>query len=68
MNCTICVAKTKALISCAVIVQLIKAFGFANAECWFSDVALSWFDYGIVLLFYEIGLQLLLRVNCDRAN
>ena len=31
----ICVAKTKALISCAVTAQLICAFGFAYADCWF---------------------------------
>ena len=32
-------AKTKALISCAVTAQLICAFVFAYADCWFSDVA-----------------------------
>ena len=35
---TICVAKTKALISSAVTAQLICAFAFAYADCWFSDV------------------------------
>ena len=35
MNCTIRVAKTKALISCAVTVQLICVFVFAYAYCWF---------------------------------
>ena len=29
-------AKTKALISCAVTAQLICAFAFAYADCWFS--------------------------------
>ena len=29
-------AKSKALISCAVTAQLICAFGFAYADCWFS--------------------------------
>ena len=38
-NCTICVAKPKALIRCAVTAQLICAFGFAYADCWFSDAA-----------------------------
>ena len=39
-NCTIHVAKTKALISFAVTAKLICAFVFAYAECWFShDVA-----------------------------
>ena len=36
-DCTMRVAKTKALISCAVTAQLICAFGFAYAHCWFSD-------------------------------
>ena len=35
-DCTICVAKTKVLISCAVTAQLICTFGFAYADCWFS--------------------------------
>ena len=39
MNCTIRVAKTKALISCTVTAQLISAFVFANADCWFSHAA-----------------------------
>ena len=33
------VAKTKALISCAVTAQLICAFVFAYVICWFSDAA-----------------------------
>ena len=36
-DCTLCVAKTKALISCAVTAQLICAFVFAYADCWFSN-------------------------------
>ena len=35
-NCAICVAKTKALISCAVTAQLICVFVFAYAKSWFS--------------------------------
>ena len=35
-NCTICVAKTKALISFAVTAKLICGFVFACADCWFS--------------------------------
>ena len=35
-DCTIRVAKTKALISCAVTAQLICGFVFASANCWFS--------------------------------
>ena len=43
---TICVVKTKALISCAVTAQLICAFVFAYADCWFSDVvAQLWHMY-----------------------
>ena len=38
-NCTILVAKTKALISCAVTAQLICGFVFAYADFWFSDAA-----------------------------
>ena len=38
-NCTIRVAKTKALISLTVNAKLIWAFVFAYAECWFSHEA-----------------------------
>ena len=38
-NCTIRVAKTKALISFAVTVKPICAFVFAYADCWFSHEA-----------------------------
>ena len=37
-NCTVRVAKTKALISFAVTAKLICAF-FAYADCWFSHAA-----------------------------
>ena len=36
MDCTIRIAKTKALISCAVTAQLICVFVFAYAKSWFS--------------------------------
>ena len=39
MNCTIRVAKTKALIRCAVTVQLICAFVFIKVKVQFSRVA-----------------------------
>ena len=39
MNCTIRVAKTKALISFAVTAKLICTFVFAYTDCWFSQVA-----------------------------
>ena len=38
-NCTIRVAKTKALINCAVTAQLICVFVFAYANYWFSHAA-----------------------------
>ena len=38
-NCTIRVAKTKALISFAVTAKLICVFVFAYADCWFSCAA-----------------------------
>ena len=45
-NCTIRVAKTKALISFAVTAKLICVFGFAYADSWFSHGAaqiLEWY-------------------------
>ena len=39
MNCTICVAKTRALISFAVTAKLICAFVFVYADCLFSHAA-----------------------------
>ena len=38
-DCTICAAKTKALISCVVTAQLICGFVFAYAKSWFSHDA-----------------------------
>ena len=38
-NCTIRVAKTKALISFAVTAKLICVFVFTYADCWFSHEA-----------------------------
>ena len=39
MDCTICVAKAKAQISCVIIAQLICAFVYAYAKSQFSHVA-----------------------------
>ena len=39
MDCTICAAKTKALISFAVTAKLICVFVFAYVKCWFSHDA-----------------------------
>ena len=45
MDCTICVTKTKTLISCAVTAQLICAFVFAYAKSTFShDAAYLFID------------------------
>ena len=38
-ECTICVAKTKVLISGAVTARLICDFVYAYADCWFSYAA-----------------------------
>ena len=38
-KCTICVVKTKALISFVVTAKLVCAFVFAYADRWFSDAA-----------------------------
>ena len=43
-NCTIHVAKTKALISFAVTAKLICVFVFAYADCWFSHEVAHWFS------------------------
>ena len=39
MNCTIRVAKTKALTSSAVTAKMICVFVFAYVDCWFSHAA-----------------------------
>ena len=44
-GCTICVAKPKTLISCAVTAQLICVFVFAYADCLFSCVAAHLLPY-----------------------
>ena len=45
MDCTIQVAKTKALISFAVTAKLICVFVFAYAKCWFSHDAAHLIKY-----------------------
>ena len=53
-DCTICIVKTKALISCAVIVQLICAFVFTYAKSRFShDAAQMLQDGSLVWLFRD---------------
>ena len=56
-NCTIQVAKTKALISFAVTTKLICVFVFAYADCWFSHVVAILNDYK--MKFYSQVLSLL---------
>ena len=46
-NRTICVAKTKALISFAVTAKLICAFVFAYAICWFSHAQAQFLCQGL---------------------
>ena len=55
MGYTICVAKTKALIRCAVTAQLTCAFGFAYSDCWFSDATAH--------LLHEIILDFVSKAN-----
>ena len=43
-DCTICVAKTKVLISFAVTTKLVWAFVFAYADCWFSNAKAQLFN------------------------
>ena len=55
MNCTICVGKTKGLISVAktkalISLQLIWVFVFAYEDCWFSHDAAE-FNITIIYLF-----------------
>ena len=47
-NCTIHIAKTKALISFTVSAKLICAFVLAYAECWFSPDAAHIMRFSIV--------------------
>ena len=47
MDCTIRVAKTKALISFAVTAKLICVFVFAYAKSWFSHDAAHIVNYGL---------------------
>ena len=46
-DCTICVAKTKALISCAVTAQLICDFVFAYAKSHFSHEVAHIYQYSV---------------------
>ena len=72
MNCTIRAAKTKALISFAVIAKLICAFVFAYAYCWFSHEAAHIFNYSnakgnitstYTMNMYFVGYQLGLGIE-----
>ena len=53
MNCTVYVAKTKALISFAVTAKLICVFVFAYAKRWIShDVAQVLSDQRVLIIVY----------------
>ena len=60
-NCTICVAKTQALISCAVTAQLICGFVFAYAKIRFSHDAANLIVFWQT--FRENNLDLFAMVN-----
>ena len=51
MDCTICVAKTKALISFAVTAKLICVFVFAYAKSQFSHDAAHMFIFQVAALY-----------------
>ena len=53
-ECTVHVAKTKALISFAVTAKLICTFVFAYADCWFSHAAAHF----TLVLFLLIDVQM----------
>ena len=59
-NCTICVAKTKMLISFAVTAKLICTFVFAYADCWFSHAAAH--------IINSIELSAFLCIKLNRAG
>ena len=52
-------AKTKALISCAVTAQLICVFVFAYANCWFSHAKAH-------LIFAVVIDKLFMNLNCEK--
>ena len=51
--------ETKTLISCAVIAQMICAFIFAYADCWFSDATGQVLDHQKLVTLYNTGNGLL---------
>ena len=61
-NCTIHVAKTKAMISLTVTAKLICAFVFAYADCWLSRAAAQMVSYVCLMcnLTYFVGGELVL--------
>ena len=59
MECTIDVAKTKALISCAVTTQLICVFVFAYAKIWFSR------DAAQICLFQQLAKLSVSKKNIE---
>ena len=68
-NCTIRIAKTKALISFAVTAKLYCTFVFAYADCWFSNAATHM--YPLVLLLpcsTVLGLEFFWGDSFDFRN
>ena len=69
-NCTICVAKTKALISCAVTAQLICAFVFAWVRIRYSHDAthMIWMVYMYFIFYKKYFLQMCFRSGISRVK
>ena len=62
-------AKTNALISCAVTAQLICVFVFAYANCWFSHAKAHMFiDLIIFVLNSELGNGIVERVRISQNS
>ena len=67
MDCTICKAKTKALISCAVTAQLICVFVFAYAKSRFSHnkAQMIWKRCKDLSFFVYVSIKLKHRGNAN---
>ena len=63
-DCTISVAKTKALISFAATAKLICVFVFAYAECWFSHAAAKI----SFLLLFSLVWTVMVGCSSDRSG
>ena len=64
MECTIRIAKTKALISCAVTAQLICVFVFAYAKAGFLITRLIDFCIQIIFMNRTVSFNMSIRKFC----